>query len=85
MESMSLEDTAEKPVDSFELGDKLCTLPPGKANLIAGEFYLMNHSRYSAYYYVQIILADSLSKPPTPERIIVHLIPKSREDELVPR
>ena len=82
---MSLEDTAEKPVDSFELGDKLCTLPPGKANLIAGEFYLMNHSRYSAYYYVQAVQPDALSKPPVPGRIVVHLIPKSREDELIPK
>jgi len=82
---LSLEDSAEKPTDSFELGDKLCTLPPGKANLVAGEFYLMNHSKYSTFYYVQIIPPDALSKPPIPERIVIHLIPKSREDELKPQ
>ena len=83
MGSMSLEDTAEKPVDSFELGDKLCTLPPGKANLIAGEFYLMNHSKYSAFYYVELVESNPLHGEQ--EMIIVHLIPKSREDELKPK
>jgi len=80
---MSLEDTAEKPVDSFELGDKLCTLPPGKANLIAGEFYIMNHSKYSAFYYVELVESNPLHGEQ--EMIIVHLIPKSREDELKPK
>ena len=79
---MSLEDSPKPTPDPFEAGDKLCLLPPGKMNMIEKGRYEMNHGKYSMYYYVQRI-------PPNPlhweeERIIVHWIPKSREDELKP-
>ena len=80
---MSLEDTAEKLVDSFELGDKLCMLPPGKMNLVTEEYYEMNHGKYAMYYYVQVVPANVLHGET--EKIIVHWIPKSREDELKPQ
>lgn len=82
---MSLEDTSPTPEDKLELGEKLCVLPPGKVNLIVEGYYEMNHSKYSMFYFVQREAPNPLTSPPTPEKIMVHWIPKSREDELVPK
>lgn len=79
---MSLEDTAENSEDVFEVGDKLCTLPPGKMNLVTPDYYEMNHGKYAMFYYVQVIPANVLHNEK--EMIIVHWIPKSREAELKP-
>ena len=79
---MSLADTPQTPPDQFELGDKLFTLPPGKMNLVTYEYYEMNHGKYSMYYYVERIPPNVLHNEK--EMVIVHWIPKSREDELKP-
>jgi hypothetical protein len=80
---MSLEDTSPPLQDSFEIGDKLCMLPPGKMNLVTQEYYEMNEGKYSMFYYVQRIPPNVLHNEK--EMIIVHWVPKSREDELVPK
>ena len=86
---MSLGDTPPTPEDVFEMGDKLFTLPPNKINLVFfgkyGDVYMMNHNKYALSYYVQRIPPNPLTKPPELERLVVHFIPRSREDELVPR
>jgi len=82
---MSLEDSPPTPLDQFEMGDKLCLLPSGKINLVCDEFFIMNHGKYSMFYYVQRYPPNPLTKPPEQERIVLHFIPRSREDELVPR
>ena len=79
---MSLEDIAPLKEDVFETGNALCTLPPGKMNLVTYEYYEMNHGKYSMYYYVQRIPPNVLHNEK--EMVIVHWIPKSREDELKP-
>lgn len=79
---MSLEDSERVSPDSFEVGDKLCTLPPGKMNLVTQEYYEMNHGKYAMFYYVQRIPPNVLHNEK--EMVIVHWIPKSREDELKP-
>lgn len=79
---MSLEDSSKLPVDSLEMGDKLCVLPPGKMNLVTQEYYEMNEGKYSMFYYVQRIPPNVLHNEK--EMIIVHWIPISRSDELVP-
>jgi hypothetical protein len=79
---MSLEDTPPSPEDVFEMGDKLCKLPPGKMNLVTQEYYEMNDGKYAMYYYVQRIPPNILHNEK--EMIIVHWIPKSREYELKP-
>ena len=79
---MSLEDSERVPEDNFEVGDKLCTLPPGKMNLVTQEYYEMNHGKYAMFYYVQRIPPNVLHNEK--EMVIVHWIPKSREDELKP-
>ena len=80
---MSLEDSPPTPQDQFEVGDKLCTLPPGKMNMIVEGLYEMNRGKYSMFYYVQIFPANVLHGEK--ERIVVNWVPRSREDELVPR
>lgn len=81
---MSLDDTPKLPPDMFELGDKLFTLPPNKMNMITQELYVMNHGKYSMFYYVQRYPPNPLSKPPELERLVVHFIPRSREADLKP-
>lgn len=81
---MSLEDSEKLPQDRFEMGDNLCVLPPGKVNMVVEGYYEMNHGEDNMYYYVQREAPNPLTKPPTPEKIMVHWIPLSRKDELVP-
>ena len=81
---MSLEDNDESFPDRFVVGDTLCTLPPGKMNLVCGGYYVMNHSKYAMYYWVQRVPPNALSNPPERERIVVHWVPKSREEEFKP-
>jgi len=81
---MTLEDSPKTPEDVFQMGDKLFTLPPNKMNMVTYELYVMNHGKYSMFYYVQRYPPNPLTKPPELERLVVHFIPKSREDELKP-
>ena len=83
---MSLEDTPKLPVDSMELGDKMFTLPPGKANLImqlkSEDWYIMNHHKQTLCYYISYT-------PPNPIHdenavMVLHIIPVSRREELLP-
>ena len=80
---MSLEDSPPTPQDQFEVGDKLCVLPPGKMNMVVKGIYEMNRGKYSMFYYVQIFPANPIHGEE--ERIVINWVPKSREDELVPR
>ncbi len=82
---MSLEDTVPVPEDAFELGDKLCIVPPGYVNDITPWYHIGNRGKMSQGYYVQRIPPNVLSKPPEEEHLIIWLIPISREKELVPR
>ena len=85
---MTLEDTPKPSPDSLEMGDKLFTLPSNKINLVlfgkSEDIYMMNHGKYAMFYFVQRIPPNPLTTPPTLEKIIIHWIPKSREDELKP-
>jgi len=86
---MSLEDDDIKPLESYDLGNKIFPLPPGKANLIDGQYH-MNHSKYSMYYYVEYIpphvtgVKGEQPRLDSPEMVVVHWIPKSRADEVAP-
>jgi hypothetical protein len=80
---MTLEDTEPIPPNCLEIGDKLCILPPNKMNLITDEYYEMNHGKYSMYYYIERVPPNIIHNEK--EMIIIHWIPKSREDELIPR
>lgn len=85
---MSLEDTPDPPPSRLELGDKVFTLPPGKANLFmsfrAMDLYIMNHHRGSLYYYVEEVPANPV--PPGERGLtIIHVFPISRREELAPK
>ena len=82
---MSLEDSERVPEDNFELGDKLCVVPPGYINDITPQIHVGNRGKMSQGYYVQRIPPNALSKPPDEEHLIIWLVPISREKELVPR
>jgi len=84
MGSMSLEDTAEKPMDSFELGDKLCVVSPGNVRDVTPFLHIGNRMKMSQGFYVQVIAPDALRKPPEPQHMVIWLVPISRSKELVP-
>lgn len=79
---MSLEDTAKLEPDRFDVGDKLCKLPPGKLNMVVEGYYEMNRGNQNMFYYVQVYPANPLHGEK--ERIVVNWIPKSRESDLKP-
>ena len=72
-----------KSPDMFDEDDKLCVLPPGKMNLVLGEVYVMNHGKYSLFYYVRRYPPNALRNEG--ERVVISFVPKSREDDLVPK
>jgi len=84
---VSLEDTPPVPPSALEMGDKVFTLPPGKANLFmsfkAEDAYFMNHYKDGLYYCVEHVAPNPIHG----DRgvIIVHFGPISRRDEFVPR
>ena len=84
---MSLEDGADPPPSVYELGDKVFTLPPNKANLFmsfpAEDVFIMNDHKDSLYYYVESIPPNPVP-PETRGLTIVHIFPISRRDELAP-
>jgi len=88
---MSLEDTAPLKENGFEVGNKVITIPPGIMSDITPDIHLANHNKQSVTYYVQrlppMVRGRGPSLPPfveQREQLIIHLIPKSREDELKP-
>lgn len=85
---MSLEDGPDPPPSVYELGDKVFTLPPNKANLFmsfpAEDVFIMNDHKSTLYYYVETIPPNPV--PPKERGVtIVHLFPISRRDELAPK
>ena len=74
---MSLDDTPDPPKSIYEMGDKVFTLPPNKANLLmsfpAEDLFIMNDHKGSLYYFVEYVPPNPL--PPTPSKgvIIIHI------------
>ena len=83
---MSLEDSPDPPPSKLELGDKVFTLPPNKANLFMSfpeeDVYFMNDHKGTLYYFIETVLPNPIHK----ERgvTVVHIFPISRRDELAP-
>jgi len=81
---LSLEDNAEKPEDILEIGEPLCIVSPGLINDITPTLHIATRGRQREGYYIQVIAADALKKPPEPAHMIIWLVPISRSKELVP-
>ena len=83
---MSLEESDVAPRSDLEIGDKVCTiLPEYSWEIIPDELDIMNHHKQSQSFFVEIIPPNALSKPMRKQRIIIHLMPVSRRDDLAPR
>ena len=85
---MSLEDSPEAPPSVLEIGDKVFTIPPEKANLFmsfkAEDLFIMNDHKGSLYYYVEHIPPNPLPQHQERGATIIHIFPISRRDELAP-
>jgi len=82
---MSLDDTPKNPLDAMDKGDKVCTvLPEYSWGIIPDELDVMNHHKQSQSFFVEIIPSNALSNPPRKQRIVIHLMPVSRRDDLAP-
>jgi len=80
---MSLEDSPHLPPDIWDLGGKAVTVLPGNIVDVTPQLHVANHHEVSNTFYVQVIPVYVL--PDRMAHTIIHLIPKSREDELVPK